>query len=93
MLMFLKFIMILAVFASLVGTAWVIWMFTGDDEAFRIVNFELEPGVDHMFWANKYMTDAKICMAHIDLNNEAIWYAEEIKNYYLVEFLRYNRIS
>lgn len=87
MLMFLKFIMILAVFASLVDTAWVIWMFTGDDEAFRIVNFELEPGVDHMFWANKYMTDAKICRTHIDLNNEAIWYAAELNDCYLIEFL------
>lgn len=93
MLMFLKFIIILTVFVYLVDLAWFIWMLTGDDEAFRIVNFELEPGVDHMFWANKYMTDAKICMAHIDLNDEAIWYAEEIKDYCLVEFLRHNRIS
>lgn len=92
-MLFIECLIYLCVFGLVANLAWLIWMLTGDDEAFRVWNFELEPGVDHMFWANKYMTDAKICMTHIDLNNEAIWYAEEIKDYYLVEFLRYNRIS
>lgn len=89
--MLLDCLLILSIFAFLVDLLWCIWMFTDDDEAFKVCDFQLPSGRNNSFWIDKFGTDAKNCTAHIDLNNEAIWYAEELKDYYLIDFLCSNQ--
>lgn len=86
-MLFLQCVMIFDIFVIVMLLAWLIWAFTGDDEAFQIIDFQLEPGPDHNFLARKYLIDCKTCLTAIDLNNEAIWRAQELEDYYLIDFL------
>lgn len=86
-MLFLQCVIIFNIFIVVMLLIWLVWALTGDDEAFRIIDFQLEPGPDCNFWAHKYFVDARTCLMAIDLNNEAIWRAQELEDYYLIDFL------
>lgn len=90
MIMFLECWLILSIFAFLVDLLWCIWMFTDDDEAFKVCDFQLPSGTNNNFWIDKFGTDVEVLRSNILLNEEAVWRASTLQDYYLIEFLHNN---